>query len=327
MRNIIASIVLTAAFGMFSAKAEAPVKKRVAVFNFDNATAQNQTAERIPFIMQQQTVDVGRAVSDLLVTQLVQRGACTIIERKAVDKLLSEQNLSNSDRTDVLTAAKIGKILGVDAIILGSVTRYGRDDKHKKAGGGGFGGIVGVRGSIYGKQDIKAVVQVSARLVRTDTAEVVAVAQGNGEAMRKNVEVQPGEDILLGGRGGAGGAVMDEAVDKAVSQLAVQIEQNLPNVPRRAIVVEGLVADSKASGRLVLNVGSAGGAKVGDRLQVWKAGKPILDPGSGKVLRYDDTLIGEAVVTDVDEGSSVAMYSGTEPVTAGDRVRSFPRPK
>ena len=72
----------------------------------------------------------------MLVDKLVADGAYSVIERKALDKILAEQNFSNSDRADPSTAAKIGTVLGVDAIIIGSITQFGRDDKSTDVGGG-----------------------------------------------------------------------------------------------------------------------------------------------------------------------------------------------
>lgn len=123
----------------------------------------------------------GKVVADLLVTRFVQDACCSVIERKAIDKLIAEQNFSNSDRTDPLSAAKLGKVLGVDAMIVGSITRYDRDDK---TSGGGPGVVIGGFGSRTPKtkHDIKGVVQISARIISPDTGEVLAVAQGAGEA-------------------------------------------------------------------------------------------------------------------------------------------------
>ncbi len=59
-----------------------------------------------------------------------------VIERKALDKILTEQNFSNSNRADPSSAAKIGKLLGVSVIVVGSITQFGRDDK-KDFGGRG----------------------------------------------------------------------------------------------------------------------------------------------------------------------------------------------
>ena len=58
----------------------------------------------------------------MLVDRLVNDGTYSVIERKALDKLIAEQNFSNSDRADPSSAAKIGKLLGVNAIIIGSIT-------------------------------------------------------------------------------------------------------------------------------------------------------------------------------------------------------------
>ena len=65
----------------------------------------------------------------------MQDGVYSVIERNAIDKILAEQNFSNSDRANPDTAAKIGRILGVDAIIIGSITQFGRDDKNRSIGG------------------------------------------------------------------------------------------------------------------------------------------------------------------------------------------------
>ena len=112
-------------------------------------------------------MDVGKGVTDLLVTYLVKDGSYSVIERKALDKILAEQNFSNSDRADPNSAAKIGKLLGVDAIIVGSITEFGNDTKNKGVGGIGGGlGKVGFGG--FNRKESKAIV-VTARVVNVDT--------------------------------------------------------------------------------------------------------------------------------------------------------------
>jgi len=88
-------------------------KKRVAIMDFDYATVHGGVAALFG-----QDVDVGKGISDLLVTYLVKDGSYSVIERKALDKIMAEQNFSNSDRANPSSAAKIGKMLGVDAIIV-----------------------------------------------------------------------------------------------------------------------------------------------------------------------------------------------------------------
>ena len=302
--------------------AQAPPKRRVAILDFDNAAATGGIVS--PFFTTAQP-NLGKAVAELLINRLVQGEAYSVIERAALDRLLQEQDLSNSDRTDATTAARIGRILGVDAIIIGSITEYDNDDK-VTGGGSRFGGMVG-RGSMTTKHDIRARVKISARLVSPDTAEVVAVSQGQGEIFKKGVKVDVRDTsrVMSAMGGNANNPVMSEAMNQAVTQLATGIEQDAPKIPPRATTIEGRVADANASGRLILNVGARAGVKPGDRLEVWRPGKPIRDPETGRILRYDDEQLGEAEVTSVDEASAVAAYKGAAPVNVGDRVKGAPR--
>src|SRR6188508_3522132 len=67
--------------------------------------------------------DIGKGVADLIVDGLVEDGTYRVIERKRLDAILAEQNFSNSDRADpsAATVAKIGKVLGVKYLIVGSI--------------------------------------------------------------------------------------------------------------------------------------------------------------------------------------------------------------
>src|ERR1700730_6542731 len=170
-------------------------KKRVAVLNFEYGTVRSST--QAIFGTDQ---DVGKGISDMLVQKLVQDGKYSVIERNALDKVLGEQNFSNSDRADATTAAKIGRILGVDAIIIGSITQFGRDDQHTNIGAGGYGGYgskLGIGG--IGTKKSKAVVGITARLVNTTTGEILAAVTGKGESQRS------GPSLIGAGRRGSWG--------------------------------------------------------------------------------------------------------------------------
>src|SRR5947199_5376459 len=93
---------------LLSGSAEAQPKKRVAVMNFDYATV--QTGVQALFGSNQ---DIGKGIADLLVDKLVGDGTFSVIERKELDKIIAEQNFSNSNRADATSAAKIGRVLGV----------------------------------------------------------------------------------------------------------------------------------------------------------------------------------------------------------------------
>lgn len=318
MRAVCWVTVLT--LGTVSAWGQGPQKKRVAVFDFDNAAVQGGIT--FPFA-ETGAPNLGKAAADLLITKLVQDGALSVLERNAIDKLLAEQDFSNTNRTDPATAARLGRVLGVDTIILGTITQYDYVDKTTGGGGSHFGGFGG--GSMKTKHDINAKVQISIRLVSPDTAEVLAVSQGSGEVNRKGVKVDVRDMSRVMMAGNANNPMMNECMDKAIAELAVQLEQAVPKLPPRTPVIDGMVADANESGQLVLNVGAHDGVKLGDRLQVWRAGKEIRDPASNKVLMREDTLLGEAVVITVNDISSIAQYKGTEPVKVRDLARSIPK--
>src|SRR5712692_3692479 len=96
-------------------------KKRVAVMSFDYGTVMSSV--QAVFGTNQ---DVGRGISDLLVMKLVNDGKYSVIERSAPEKVLNEQNFSNSKRRGASTAAKIRKGPGVDVINIGSMTKFSR---------------------------------------------------------------------------------------------------------------------------------------------------------------------------------------------------------
>ncbi|MBN2367342.1 MAG: hypothetical protein JXL67_14330, partial [Calditrichaeota bacterium] len=60
---------------------------------------------------------------DKLITGFVNINRFKVIERALLEKILEEQKLGMSGIIDASTAAEIGKGIGVDAVIVGSVTR------------------------------------------------------------------------------------------------------------------------------------------------------------------------------------------------------------
>ena len=94
----------------------------------------------------------GSVVSDRLTTKIVKLKKFKVIDRESLQKVLEEQKLQTSGVVDPETAKKLGKILGVEAIITGSLTNMS-------------GGMV----------------EVNAKLIRTETAEIINVASSKVE--------------------------------------------------------------------------------------------------------------------------------------------------
>ena len=307
--------------------AQQPVKHKVAVLDFNYGTV--MTATQAVFGT---NVDIGKGISDMLINELVNDGTYRVIERNQIDKILNEQNFSNSNRADSATAAKIGHILGVDAVITGDITQFGRDDQNKN-----IGGMLGKWGSGYGLGGVgtsksKAVVSITARMIDTSTGEILASASGKGESTRSGAMLSGGGAGTGGYGGGAAGmgssnfaqTIIGEATTQAVTQLATNLNSDsakLPTIVAPTVTVNGLVADA-SSADVIINVGSSAGVKVGDKLAVSRVVRVVKDPATGKPLRSIENPVGQLTITSVDASSAVGTFSGSGKPQTGDTVKT-----
>ncbi len=298
-------------------------RPRIAVLDFDYATVQTTSAAIFGT-----NVDVGKGITNLLVTDLVKDGTFSIIERQALDKITSEQNFSNSNRADPNSAARIGKLLGVDAIIVGSITEFGNETKKTNLGGGG-GTWHGIGLGNIGHSNNKANVGITARIINVDTGEIMAVADGTAQSSRSSTS-------MLGGGGnwngfGGGNAdfgssnfqqtIIGEATKAAVDKLSAGLVANSSKVSVRTITVEGLVAAIDGD-QVILNVGGKAGVKVGDQLEVVRVTREIKDPSTGAVIRRLSTSVGVVKATDVDDASAVCSPVSGSGFKVGDKVKT-----
>jgi len=307
---------------------QSPQRHRVAVLDFGYATV--MTSSQAIFGT---NVDIGKGIADILIDKMLAEGTYRVIERNAIDKILHEQDFSNSNRADPSTAAKIGHILGVDAVITGDITQFGRDDQNKNYGGGLVQGWThGAVGGV-GKHSSKAVVAVTVRMVDATTGEILASVTGKGESERSGTD-------LLGGGGGngtwaGGGASMSssnfaqtiigEAVTQAVAQVATGLDSDSAKIPTAApppvAPISGLVADASTKD-IIINVGSQAGVKVGDKLAIARVVRVVKDPTTGKPLRSIEDPVGQLTITSVDASSAVGTFSGSGTPKVGDTVKN-----
>jgi curli biogenesis system outer membrane secretion channel CsgG len=213
---LLVAIALVASAGTAAAQSKRPT---VALLDFDYASIQHWW---------QGNQDIGKGIADMIVDGLVEDGTYRVIERKRLDAILAEQNFSNSDRADPEAAkvAKIGKALGVKFLIVGSITKFGMEDKGMKLGGGGWGGGKFGLGEVGTKKG-KATVAVTARMIDSSTGEIMASAKGEATSSRSG--------LLLGGAANHVGGniefgssnfkdtVLGEATEAAVKQVVAKL--------------------------------------------------------------------------------------------------------
>lgn len=145
------------------------------------------------------------AMQDVFVTELVKSGKFRVIDRERLDAIMREKNLTLSGDIDPSTAVEIGKLLGVEYFLTGSVTEYGASE----AGAHGSGRR-GLPGFGVGKKTFVAA--ANARIIDAQTGEILWADEARGE--ESNVKVSVG--------GFGGGVDNDERMFDKVMKPVVQ---------------------------------------------------------------------------------------------------------
>jgi curli biogenesis system outer membrane secretion channel CsgG len=301
-------------------------KKAVSIDDFNYSAVMTQ----VQLIFGTQ-VNIGTGINAMMTKRVQQDGRFTVVERRAVNDLIAEQDFAASNRVKKGSGARVGQIRGADLRLLGDIVVFGRDDRtEKKVGGAVVLGIGGVAGKT--KTENKAVVVLDYRLVDVETSETVAAGEARGESKR---ESSGKGGAFFGGLFAVGGAVnmtssnfaetiIGEAVMDAVDKLAAQLKtvELTSGSAGRESDMDARVADVTGN-TLMINAGSAAGVAVGQSYTVYKKGKEVKDPSTGEVLDLQVTPIGKIAITSVREKVSTGTYTGTgggAPVV-GDVVR------
>ncbi len=278
--------------GLFAGPAAAQTKTRIAVLRFDNATSNRIFGDQL-----------GEAAADELTTQLVKSGAFTVVERREIAAILEEQKAGMSGAIDAATAARVGKVLGVQYVLLGSISQFSIEEKSAGIG------RLSVSASFA-----EAESKLDVRVVHTTTAEIVAVAEGGG---KKRMGGASYKDIRLDRDFNAGVAqealrpAVEDAVDKIVKQKDA-LAAAAPAAPLAQIV-------GARDGSYYIDRGESAGIKVGQRYDVVRVIDTIRD-ASGAVLDEVTDKVGVIEVTRVLSQSAICKLVEGE-AKEGDRAR------
>ncbi|MCX5786698.1 MAG: hypothetical protein NTX59_13535 [Elusimicrobia bacterium] len=234
-------------------------KRRIGVVEFENKSAYGQGR-------------LGGAASDILITELVKSGKFIVVERDKMNKIMEEQKLQAQGTIDAQTAVQLGKIMGLEAIIVGSVSQFG----------------VKTEGSDYlitqSKQQV-ADVTVDIRLIDTQSGQVLMADSGKGQAKSKKKSF-----LGMGTKGGYDETLEGEALRASIAQFVDNIASQLNKKAWSCMVAD-------ASGEeLYLNAGQDSGVKPGMKLDCFHQGSEIRDPGSNLVIGHREEYIGSVEV-------------------------------
>jgi curli biogenesis system outer membrane secretion channel CsgG len=262
---------------------------------------------------------VGAGASKMLETAMVKSGNFDVYTRQELDKVLKEQALGQSGAVTPQSAAKAGQLIGVNAIVIGTVSEFGEKKSGTQVSGQTMRALtgnsdnmgmklLGAGGLGFSKAEARVVIDV--QLIDTTSGRIILAESSTGTESSMGVSIA----------GISTGSSIDDtqvgkALRKSIHKLVNAISGQMAQVPWSGRIV-------KADGRnIIVNAGLMANIPQGSMFQVYRKGEELTDPGTGESLGFEETLIGEAMATDILEKVTKAVIKTGAGAKAGDIVR------
>ncbi len=252
--------------------------------------------------------EISAALVDLFTTALVEKGNFRVFERSRLQDIMKEQNLGLSGNISPNTAVQIGKLLGVQYLLTGRITRFAYKGKSFDA----FFkvGFKFKNKKLQGRLDI--------RLIRTDTGEIVYVDKGSNEKKFMNLRI-----ATIGGGTDYDETMVNEIFEPIVEQMAQKMSSKVADLKITPVAMtkhEGKIIKVSGS-KIFINLGTRNGVNAGDSYTVYRKGEALIDPDTGEELGASETKIGSLKVTSVQEKYSICTIVGGKGFKTGDIVK------
>ncbi len=295
MRKTLA-IILSLTCLLATATMAQGLKKRVAVMDFEDKTGHGAW-------------HIGSGMADMLTTALVKSGKFMVIERQQLQAVLKEQAMGLSGAITPQSAAQVGKLLGVELMVIGSVNEFGEKQSSVggsvggRLGGGKLGGLGGI--NRLGVETKTARVGLDIRLVNTTTGEIVAAEGIAEEESKKGVDIGH-DEFSFSSDVGWDNTLAGKATRKAVGKVVELVTKAMENLPWA-----GKIIAINADKTVMIKPGAQGGVKVGDTFEVYSIGQEVIDPETGLSLGAEETKAGTIQVIEVkDQFAKAKIVSG-----------------
>lgn len=255
--------------------------------------------------------NLATTAADTLTHELVRTGSFSVIERNRLDEVLREQDLGASGAVDASTAARLGKVLGVQLVVIGTVMEFGIDEK------GGRIPQVGrwKWGRGVGAELVTGKTRLGARLVDTTTAEILGSWEGDGSHRFGKGEFA-GASLGQSWDTGMASKILAEAIESLAQSIAGEAAGLDPSTTRGGLEAKIARVDGD---KLYLAIGSADGVRVGDTFEVHGLGEAILDPDTGEELGRERSRRGTIEITQVvNDKLSIAKATSGAGYAVGD---------
>ena len=249
----------------------------MAVARFSNETRYGRT-----FLRDADLDPLGKQAVDMLASRLVASGKFLVFERPDLHKIEQEQAI-----------LKHANLVGVDALIVGSITEFGRV-------------TTGQTGFLSATKKQIARAKVDIRLVDARTGHVFFSAIGAGEATTES-----GEIAGFGSRADYDATLNDRAIAAAISDVQNALLAKLEERPWRTDILQ------IQGNQVFISGGRHQGIKVGDVLAIMREGQTVKSQQTGFDITLPGTHVGSIRITslfgdsEASEGATGELITGT----------------
>jgi curli biogenesis system outer membrane secretion channel CsgG len=269
-------------------------------------TVTTQTTIAIP-----PPAEFARGLTEMLGTVLLKTGRFTVLERAAMQQIEQEQALASGGKATKETAAKVGAMLGAQALITGDITGF---TYNQSTMGGKASGIV--KGLNISSTKVTAEVIIDLRLVDPSTTELIYSAKGSGKASASGVAADFAKDDKSWSGASSVSTPLGQASRDALAEAVANLLKGMPKIAWTGRIID--VRD----GVVYVNAAAADGMKKGLELQVFDAQPALVDPETGKALGAPEKLVGTIVIDSVLEKFSTGKVVKGDALARGNILRT-----
>lgn len=260
------------------APAAPTLKRKIALGRITNETNYGQSLLR-----DRHDDPLGKQVTDLLSKALTESGAYLVFERPDISRLKDESRLTDTQLN----------LVGVDALIIGSLTEFGRK-------------TVGETGFVSHSKRQVAFAKVDLRVVDVQTGHVFFATSGAGEASSETAST-----FGYGSQASYDGTLNDAAIRQAVSEAVNRLSAQMEARPWQTFILR-----SEAD-RVFIGGGQRQGILPGMQFVVLTQGEKIKSPQTGTEITLPGRKLADIRIdagfgdSELNEGSVASVVSGS----------------
>lgn len=261
-----------------TAPAAPTLKRKIALGRISNETSYGQSLLR-----DNRGDPLGKQVTDLMSKALTSSGGYLVFERPDIGRLQAESSLTDTRLN----------LVGVDALIIGSLTEFGRK-------------TVGATGFVSSSKRQVAFAKIDIRVVEVSTGHVFFATSGAGEASTETAST-----FGFGSQASYDGTLNDTAIRQAVSEAVNRLTVEMSSRPWQTSILK------HDGNQLFLGGGRLQGIKPGMQFSVLTMGEQVKSPQTGAMVTLPgrtvasvrvDSLFGD---NELNEGSAATVTSGS----------------